>query len=102
MIMSDYDVRISSAAQNDFLEISERLKMLTPEEAAIHYDSIEKKAQVLVKAPDSCPSARDSQLRLRGYRMLTIDDYIYFFVVSEKTVYIRRVLYSKRQYERLM
>jgi len=100
--MNDYNVRISSAAQNDFLEIAERFNMMAPEEAALHFDSLIKKMQVLVKAPESCPSARDSQLRLRGYRMLTIDDYIYFFVIAEKTVYIRRILYAKRQYDRLM
>jgi len=100
--MNEYNVRISSAAQNDFLEVAERLNMMAPEDAAMRFDSIIKKAQVLVKAPDSCPSARDSQLRLRGYRMLTIDDYIYFFVISEKNVYIRRILYAKRQYDKLM
>ena len=100
--MNDYEVKISPAAQNDFLEVAERIKMLTPEEASLQFDSIVKKAEVLVKAPESCPSARDSQLRLRGYRMLTIDDYIYFFVINEKCVYIRRILYARRQYDRLM
>jgi plasmid stabilization system protein ParE len=100
--MNEYDVKISPAAQNDFLEVAERIKMLTPEEASLEFDNIIKKVEVLVKAPESCPSARDSQLRLRGYRMLTIDDYIYFFVINEKNVYIRRILYARRQYERLM
>ena len=100
--MDDYDVKISPAAQNDFLEIAERINMMTPEEASIQFDNIFSKAEVLVKAPESCPSARDSQLRLRGYRMLTIDDYIYFFVINERCVYIRRILYARRQYDRLM
>jgi len=100
--MNDYDVKISPAAQNDFLEVAERIKQLPPEEASVQFDNIIKKTEVLVKAPESCPSARDSQLRLRGYRMLTIDDYIYFFVINEKSVYIRRILYARRQYDRLM
>ena len=100
--MSDFDVKISPAAQNDFLEVAERINMMSPEEASIHFDNIISKAEVLVKTPESCPSARDSQLRLRGYRMLTIDDYIYFFVISDRCVYIRRILYARRQYDRLM
>ena len=100
--MDDYNVRVSSAAQNDFLEIAERIKLLPPEEATEHFDDIIKKTRVLATAPDSCPAARDSQLRLRGYRMLTVDDYIYFFVISNKDVIIRRILYAKRQYDRLM
>jgi len=99
--MNDYNVRISSTAQNDFLEIAEHLKMLPPEETSLQFDNIIKKAEVLVTSPDSCPYSRDSQLRLRGYRMLTVDDYIYFFVICERTVIIRRILYAKRQYDRL-
>ncbi|MCL2663601.1 MAG: type II toxin-antitoxin system RelE/ParE family toxin [Oscillospiraceae bacterium] len=100
--MNDYEVKISPAAQNDFLEVAERIIMLTPEEASLQFDNIIKQTEVLVKAPESCPSARDSQLRLRGYRMLTVDDYIYFFVINERNVYIRRILYARRQYDRLM
>jgi len=102
MKMSDYNVRISPTAQNDFLEIAEYIKTFPPEEAALQFDNIVNKAEVMIKSPDTCPYARDSQLRLRGYRMLTIDDYIYFFVISERTVIVRRILYAKRQYDRLM
>ncbi|MCL2820588.1 MAG: type II toxin-antitoxin system RelE/ParE family toxin [Oscillospiraceae bacterium] len=100
--MDEYSVKISSPAQNDFLEIAERIKMLPPEEVAQHFDSILGKTKVLATKPESCPYARDSQLRLRGYRMLTIDEYIYFFVIIEKNVIIRRILYARRQYDRLM
>jgi len=100
--MDDYNVKISSTAQNDFMEIAERIEAMTPEEAEQQYDSILKKTEILAKAPDSCPSARDSQLRLRGYKMLTVDDYIYFFVINGKTVEIRRILYARRQYDRLV
>ena len=100
--MDEYYVKISSTAQNDFMEIAERLEVLTPEEAEQQYDNILKKTEILGKSPESCPSARDSQLRLRGYKMLTVDDYIYFFVINAKTVEIRRILYARRQYDRLV
>jgi len=100
--MDEFNVRISTPAQNDFLEISERIKMLPHEDAAKMFDNIISRTGILARAPDSCPSARDSQLRLRGYKMLTVDDYIYFFVISGKNVVVRRILYAKRQYERLM
>ena len=100
--MDDYNVKMSLTAQNDFFEIAEHLNTMTPEEAEAQYSRILSKTEVLAKAPESCPSARDSQLRLRGYKMLTVDDYMYFFVISGKTVYIRRILYARRQYERLV
>jgi len=100
--MDEYYVKISSTAQNDFMEIAEHLEALPPEEAEMHYDNIIKKTEILGRSPESCPSARDSQLRLRGYKMLTVDDYIYFFIINAKTVEIRRILYARRQYDRLV
>jgi len=100
--MDDYYVKISSTAQNDFMEIAEHLETLPPEEAELCYDNILKKTGILSKSPESCPSARDSQLRLRGYKMLTVDDYIYFFIINARTVEIRRILYARRQYDRLV
>ena len=100
--MDEYFVKITSTAQNDFMEIAERLEALPPEEAEQQYDSILKRTEILSSAPETCPSARDSQLRLRGYKMLTVDDYIFFFVINAKTVNIRRILYARRQYERLV
>ena len=100
--MDEYNVRISTPAQNDFLEIAERIRMLPVEDGVKQFDSILSRTKILAKEPESCPFARDSQLRLRGYKMLTVDDYIYFFVISGKTVIIRRIMYAKRQYDRLM
>jgi len=60
--MNDYEVKISPAAQNDFLEVAERIIMLTPEEASLQFDNIIKQTEVLVKAPEPFPPARIPQL----------------------------------------
>ena len=99
--MEMYDVVIFPAAQNDFLNFMELIHTLTPEEADQSFNEFMEEVKVLKKAPKSCPFTRDSHLRLRGYRMLTIDDYLLFFVINGSSVEIRRILYSKRQYERL-
>ena len=99
--MEEYKVKISPAAQNDFLDIIEHLESLSPEAAIQYFDLFMEKAGMLAKTPESCPLARDTQLRLRGYRMLSIENYILFYVVNAKSVEIRRILYARRQYERL-
>jgi len=99
--MEAYNVRISPAAQNDFLDIVEHLETLSPEAAAQYFELFMEKTGTLATAPESCPLARDTQLRLRGYRMLSIENYIVFYVISGKIVEIRRILYARRQYERL-
>jgi len=99
--MDEYSVRILSTAQIDFLDIVEHLNALSPEAAVQYYELFIDRLNVLATAPDQNPLARDAQLRLRGYRTMSINDYTVFYVVRERTVEIRRVLYTKRQYERL-
>jgi len=99
--MEEYSVKVSPAAQNDFLDIVEHLDTLTPEAAAQYFELFMEKTGMLTKTPESCPLARDTQLRLRGYRMLSIENYIVFYVINGKTVELRRILYARRQYERL-
>ena len=99
--MEEYRVRISPAAQNDFLDIAEHLNTLTLEEAEQYYENFIEKIRTLATNPDNCPLARDTQLRLRGYRMLPIENYIVFYAINGKSVEIRRLLHARRQYERL-
>ena len=100
--MEEYNVKISSAGKNDLMEITEFLDTLSPEEAEQYYDSILEKTRVLAKAPESCSFTRDSQLRLRGYRVHPVDNYIFFFVLNGKNVEIRRILYARRQFDRVL
>jgi len=100
--MEEYNVIISPAAQNDFLDIAEHLATLEPPAALEYYESFMKKMEMLKTTPESCPLARDAQLRLRGYRMLSVENHIVFYVLNGGAVEIRRILYARRQYERLV
>jgi len=99
--MEEFSVRISPAAQNDFLDLVEHLESLSSSAAAECYELFMEKVGTLTKTPESCPLARDTQLRLRGYRMLPIENYIVFYVINGKIVELRRILYARKQYERL-
>jgi len=100
--MEKYEVKLSPAAHRDFLGVAEHLDTLPPEEALPVYDHILTESEVLQNAPATCPYARDSQLRLRGYRVLVINEYIFFFVICGYIVNIRRILYAKKRYERFV
>jgi hypothetical protein len=52
--------------------------------------------------PERCPLAKDTQLRMRGYRTLLVKNYIVFYVINGKTVEVRRILFARRQYEELL
>ena len=99
--MGEYSVILSPAAQNDFHDVVEHMDTLPPDIAAQSFELFMEMAVLLETAPESSPLARDAQLRLRGYRLLPIDSYIVFYVISGNVVEIRRILYARRQYERL-
>ena len=99
--MEGYNVRILPHAKVDFLDIVDHLNTLSPEAAAKYYEQLVEKTETLMTAPDHYPIAKDTQLRLRGYRILQIDEYIVFFVIRGKTVQIRRILYARRQFRQL-
>ena len=99
--MESYDVIISPAAQSDFLGVAEHIRTLTPDAADMYYEQLIAELEILRTNPKSCAYAKDSLIRLRGYRMLPVTDYLFFFVLSGSTVEIRRILYAKRQYDKL-
>jgi len=100
--MEGYKVIISPAAQNDFLDIVEHLNSLDPEVATSYYELFMERIEMLKASPEICPLARDAQLRLRGYRMLSVDSYIVFYIFNGSAIELRRILYARRQYERLV
>ena len=100
--MEQYKVKIFPSAQNDLQDIVDYLNTLSPDAAIRYYDLIIEKVGTLTTMPERCPLAKDTQLRLRGYRTLFVENYIVFYVITGKTVEIRRILYAKRQYEGLL
>ena len=99
--MEEYKLKIMPSAQIDILDIVEHMNVLPPETAGTNYESFIEQIGALSIIPERCPLAKDTQLRLRGYRTLAVNDYTVFFVIRSTAVEIRRVLYSKKQYERL-
>jgi len=100
--MEQYNVKLFPSAQNDLKNIVDYLNTLSPVVALQYYDLIVEKVGSLRTMPERCALARDTQLRLRGYRLLHIENYIVFYIVNENTVEVRRILYAKRQYEELL
>ena len=94
-----YKITIYKTAQQDLKAIADYLNTLSPKAAIKYYDLILEKIGTLQEMPERCPLAKDTQLRLRGYRTLVANNYIVFFAVKGNFVQIRRILYARRQYE---
>jgi len=44
------------------------------------------------------PLVKDERLSEKGYRIIPVDNYIVFYVVTKKNVQVRRIIYGKRNY----
>ena len=100
--MDSYNVKIYPTAKQDLRDVIGYLNTLSPEIALAYYDELTEKIAGLSSLPLRCAPARDPALAARGYRCLFVKNYIVFFVVVEKTVQIRRILYARRDYTTLL
>ncbi len=100
--MERFKIKIFPHAQKDLREIIDYINTLSPQAAIKYYDLLVERIGSIADMPERCPLAKDTQLRLRGYRTLHVKNYIVFYVVKGNVVEIRRILYARRQYEDLL
>ena len=100
--MENYKVKIYPTAQQDLLEIIEYLNTLSPEAALRYYDLLTEQIASLSRMPERCPKPKDLALAAKGYLYLIVENYLVFYIVSDDTVQIRRILYGRRDYRLLL
>ena len=96
--MEAYKVKLYPTAKQDLQDIIEYLNTLSPETAFQYYDRLTEEIASLSHMPERCHRPRDMALAAKGYRCLTVKNYIVFYVVCGGTVQIRRILYGRRDY----
>ena len=97
--METYKVLIFPAAEQDLSDIVDYLNTLSPDVALRYYDLLTEEIASLAQMPNRCPKPRDLALAAKGYRYLSVKDYLVFYVVSGNTVEIRRIVYGRRNYQ---
>ena len=100
--MEKYKLLIFPSAKQDLLDIVDYVNELSPDAAIKLYDEIVEKIGSLLQMPLRCPLIKNPALKAKGYRVLVLNNYMVFFIVREKPVEIRRILYGRRQYEFLL
>jgi len=100
--MGEYKVQVNPLVQADAMELAEHLNRLPPDEAIKHIELIINRLELLATTPQHSSPVKDMQLRLRGYRTLKAGTYTVFLVIKGDTVSLRRILFSRRQYDWLL
>lgn len=100
--MEHYNIEIFPTAKQDLLDIISYLNTLSPDTALKYYDLLIEEIGSLSELPERYPHPKDLALKAKGYRYLLVKNYLVFYVVSGKTVQIRRILYARRDYSSLL
>ncbi|XID94593.1 type II toxin-antitoxin system RelE/ParE family toxin [Paenibacillaceae bacterium WGS1546] len=104
--MKIYAIVITEPAEDDLRGITEyiALELKEPLTAQNLLTRIGEAIFELEKMPYRNTLVRDERLASQGIRMLVVENYIVFYVVSEMndSVTIIRILYGKREWNRLL
>jgi len=100
--MRNYDIRYLSIAEDDIHEIMDYLLEHSINAANAFIDRLVGLEERLSVFPESSALIRDKKLRIRGYRVAAIGDYLLFYTLRNENVYVMRVIHGKRNYLSLL
>jgi addiction module RelE/StbE family toxin len=100
--VENYRIIILPSAQKDLKDIVDYINELSPDAALKLYDEIVDSIITLEHMPLRSPLLKIPELRAKGYRVLVVQNYLVFYIVSDKAVEIRRILYGRRRYEDIL
>jgi len=105
-------IRLLKVAEEDFTEIISFIAAENPKAAETTATKIEKNLELLLVNPllvnpllvnpllGRVP--RDEDIKILGYRYLIVSNYIIFYTIEEKTIYIHRILHSAQNYKAIL
>ena len=97
-----YQIRFLRIAEEDFTEIISYIAADNPKVAETLANDIEKNLELLSENPLLGRIPRDAEIKKLGYRYLVVRNYIIFYTIENKTVYIHRILHGARNYKAIL
>ena len=102
MSTNNFQVRLLKIAEEDIAEIVTYIAVDNTTAAEAIAGRIEKNLELLSKNPLLGRIPRDEEIRNFGYRYIIVQNYIIFYKVEERTVFIHRILHGARTYKSLL
>ena len=97
-----YQVRLLRIAEEDFTEIISFIAADNPGAADAIANKIEKSLELLSGNPSLGRIPREEEIRNLGYRYLIVQNYLIFYTIEERIIFIHRILHSARNYKSLL
>ena len=98
MTKPDYSVRLVRIAEDDLYEIVMYIASERPSAAEEIANKIEKNVAILSKQPLLGRIPKEEELARLGYRYLVVENYLIFYKIEGRTVYVHRILHGARDY----
>jgi len=100
--MGKYHIEYLPLAYEDLDEIFTYIAADDPGAAANLLNEIDTAILHLEDFPDMGANLKNRRLSNKSYKMLIVNDYLVFYVVSGDIIEIRRIVASKRNYTKLL
>lgn len=97
-----YQIRLLRIAEEDYTEIISFIASDNPTAAEAIADKIEKNIELLSVNPMLGRIPRDEDIKNLGYRYIIVQNYIVFYTIEERTIFIHRILHGARNYKTLL
>jgi plasmid stabilization system protein ParE len=102
MSADKYQIRLLTIAEEDFTEIISFISAENPIEADVIANKIEKNLELLSENPNLGRIPREEEIRNLGYKYLIVQNYLIFYTIEGKTIYVHRILHGARNYKSLL
>jgi len=97
-----YQIRFLKIAEEDFTEIVSYIAADNPKAANAIATKIEKNLELLSENPFLGRIPRDEEIKKLRYRYVIVQNYIIFYTIENKTIYIHRILHGARDYKSIL
>ncbi len=98
MTKPEYNVKLVRIAEDDLNEIVMYIASERPSAAEEVANKIEKNLGLLSKRPLLGRIPKEEELARVGYRYLVVENYLIFYKLEGKMVYVHRILRGARDY----
>ena len=106
MECDEYRVIVMDPAEADLIEIHDYIseELSAPIAAHNFLLAVRDAINQLAFSPHGHPKVRDERLAARGYRWVSVKNYVAFYSIDEheKLVYVERVLYGRRDWANIL
>ena len=97
-----YAIRLLRAAEEDLRGIITYIALDNPSAAAALADKIENRLSRLSSYPLLGKIPDEDELADMGYRFLVVQNYLIFYTIEERVIWVHRIIHGARNYAPLL